>query len=108
HDAFAAGLADEGVAVADEPAGGNFELEADVSVAVVVHADEARLATRESLDERPGGGVGRLDEELFVGFFEAIWTVSGDDFWPGDGELVAFAAHRFHEYGEMELTAAAD
>ncbi len=70
--------------------------------------DIVALRRAERLDGRARILLGNVDDDVLDRFVAAAVALGDDDLRLGDGQLVAFAAHRFDQDREMQLAAAAD
>ena len=110
HRAVALGQGQEGVAEANQPARGDVVLQAHVAAAVMVHVRHARLAQRARFSLMAPMYCSRVSmTRCSTG--SVAWpsiVLAGDDLGARDLELVALAAHRLDQHGEMQFAAAGD
>src|SRR5499427_6218315 len=104
HDDGATCVGQELAAKADEAPAGNAELDADASVAVIVHVGDFAFAGAQLLHDYTHEFFGNVDGEVLDRFHQLAGFVValGDDLGLADHEFVALAAHHLYEDAELK------
>src|SRR5262249_44295415 len=108
HDAGAAGIREELPVITDEATRRHMEDETGLAAAGRAHVHELAAALADLLDHDARELVVDVDLHLL----NRLLALAGsgicpeDDARAADRELVAFAPHRLHQHGELQLAAA--
>ena len=69
------------------------------------HVHHRALAGSQSLGDRSNVFVGHIDHAFLHRFVSGRADLAGENLWPADFELIAFAPHRFDQNRELQFTA---
>src|SRR5689334_18464305 len=101
----AARVREELTAQSNQAARGDFELHAHAARTVIHHLGEFAAPAAESFHHHADERFRTIHDKAFDGFETATVFRAHHDLRLADHQLVAFAAHRFNQNGELQLAA---